>query len=89
MDYYKDAPDLNIYKEDKKDNKGSRKSSDAYSRLFINVGKADKVGSGDLIGLINTKMKGTTINIGKIELLRNFSFIEVDKEYEQESYNFV
>ncbi len=87
MDYYKDAPDLNIYKEDKKDNKGSRKSSDAYSRLFINVGKADKVGSGDLIGLINTKMKGTTINIGKIELLRNFSFIEVDKEYEQEVIN--
>ena len=29
-------------------------------------------------------MKGVTVKIGKIELLRNFSFIEVDKEYEQD-----
>ncbi|MCU4163613.1 DEAD/DEAH box helicase [Carboxylicivirga caseinilyticus] len=86
MEYYKDAPDLNIYKEDRSKgrNGGGRRGDVPFSRLFINLGKTDKVSSGDIIGLINSKFKGTTVKVGKIELLRNFSFIEVDKDYEQE-----
>jgi len=80
MEYYKDAPDLNVYKEAK----SRRNSNVAFSRLFVNLGKTDKITSGDIIGLINSKLKGTTVKVGKIELLRNFSFVEVDKEYEQE-----
>lgn len=83
MEYYKDAPDLNVYNT--KESKGKRRGDRIpFSRLFINVGKTDKVNSGDLIGLINNKFKGVTVKVGKIELLNNFSFIEVDKEFEQE-----
>nr|WP_321450806.1 DEAD/DEAH box helicase [uncultured Carboxylicivirga sp.] len=84
MEYYKDAPDLNVYKEAKT---SRRNSNVAFSRLFVNLGKTDKITSGDIIGLINSKIKGTSVKVGKIELLRNFSFIEVDKEYEQEVIN--
>ncbi|MCU4176380.1 DEAD/DEAH box helicase [Carboxylicivirga sp. N1Y90] len=90
MEYYKDAPDLNIYKEDRgrggrdrRDGGRGRDNAD-FSRLFINVGKVDKITSGDIIGLINSKLKGVTVKVGKIELLRNFSFVEVDKAYEQD-----
>ncbi len=91
MEYYKDAPDLNIYKEERgkrgeRRERGGRsgKSNESFSRLFLNVGKTDKLTSGDVIGLINSNMRGVTVKVGKIELLRNFSFVEVDKEYEQE-----
>ncbi len=86
MEYYKDAPDLNIYKDDKGGRRGerNRRGDVPFSRLFINLGKTDQLTSGDIIGLINSKMKGVTVKIGKIDLLRNFSFVEVDKEYEQE-----
>ncbi len=93
MDYYKDAPDLNVYNTRESKGSGSRRErgerSDRgdrvpFSRLFVNLGKADDVNSGDLIGLINSKMKNVTVKVGKIELLNNFSFVEVDKEYEQE-----
>lgn len=85
MEYYKDAPDLNLYKDDKGGRGGRNRRGDVpFSRLFINLGKTDKLTSGDIIGLINSKMKGVTVKIGKIDLLRNFSFVEVDKEYEQE-----
>ena len=88
MEYYKDAPDLNIYKEER-GKRGERRErggrgNESFSRLFLNVGKTDKLTSGDVIGLINSNMRGVTVKVGKIELLRNFSFVEVDKEYEQE-----
>jgi ATP-dependent RNA helicase DeaD len=90
MEYYKDAPDLNIYKEERgkggrREGRGGRDRGNAsFSRLFLNIGKTDKLTSGEVIGLINSNMRGVTVKIGKIELLRNFSFVEVDKEYEQE-----
>jgi len=89
MEYNKDAPDLNIYKEDRgkrgrdRGDRGGRGDA-SFSRLFLNIGKTDKLTSGDVIGLINSNMRGVTVKVGKIELLRNFSFVEVDKEYEQE-----
>jgi ATP-dependent RNA helicase DeaD len=87
MEYYKDAPDLNIYKEEG-GRKGRRDRDNVkFSRLFLNIGKTDKLTSGEVIGLINSNMKGITVKIGKIELLRNFSFVEVDKDYEQELIN--
>lgn len=88
MDYYKNAPDLNMSAREKggkgRSERGGRRDNESFSRLFINVGKTDKIASGDIIGLINSKMKGVTVKVGKIELLKNFSFVEVEKEYEQE-----
>ncbi len=78
-DYYKDAPDINIYKDEPTHFKKNR-----FSRLFINLGKEDNLSSKDLIGLINKNVRARNVEIGKIELLKNFSFFEVDAEYERD-----
>lgn len=59
----------------------SRKAERGYSRLFINVGKMDGIASPPaLIGLINEYVPGR-IGIGRIDLMKNFSFFEVrDKD---------
>jgi len=80
-EYYKDAPDINIYKDEPTH---FRKNQNQFSRLFINLGKEDKLTSKDLIGLINKKVRARNIEIGKIELLKNFSFFEVDADYERD-----
>ena len=54
-------------------------SSGEYTRYFINLGKADGVFPEQLIGLINSNTKGKKVALGKIDLLRNFSFFEMDK----------
>ena len=78
-EYYKDAPDINIYKDEPKHFQKNR-----FARLFINLGKDDKLTSKELIGLINKKVRARNIEIGKIELLKNFSFFEVDADYEKD-----
>lgn len=49
-----------------------------YARLFINLGKSDGFYPEQLIGLVNGNTKGRKIQIGKIELLKTFSFFEVE-----------
>lgn len=52
-----------------------------YSRLFINLGKSDGFYPEQLIELINKNTTGKKIPIGKIDLMRTFSFFEVQEEY--------
>ena len=49
-----------------------------YTRLFINLGKSDGFYPEQLIDLVNTNTKGRKIPIGKIDLLKSFSFFEVE-----------
>ncbi len=51
------------------------------TRLFINLGKSDGFYPEQLIELLNSRTKGKKIPVGKIDLLKNFSFFEVEKEY--------
>jgi len=78
-EYYKDAPDINIYKDEP-----THFRKNQFSRLFINLGKEDRLTSKDLIGLVNKNVRARNIEIGKIELLKNFSFFEVDADYEKD-----
>ena len=80
--YYQGANDLNIQTEDRKE-KGGRMADENMDRLFINLGKIDAIRPGDLIGLINDFMRDVDgkINIGHIDIMRNFSFVDVDKAY--------
>lgn len=82
--YYQNAIDLNIYDTDK--GKKGKGGGGVFDRLFINIGKIDQVRAGDLIALVNDFMREGSgkINIGHIDLMRNFSFIEVDSQYSQE-----
>ena len=95
LNYYKDAPDLNFSGRDDRrsdrkdrDNKGDRddrrsRSNTNFSRFFINIGKANKINATNIIGLINEKTRLRDIEIGKIDMLKNFSFFEVDSNYEK------
>jgi hypothetical protein len=55
-----------------------------FSRFFINIGSKDKVNASTLIGFINRKMKDQKFEIGKIDIMKKFSFFEIDKTIEKE-----
>jgi ATP-dependent RNA helicase DeaD len=52
-----------------------------YTRLFINLGKSDGFYPEQLIELVNSNTKGKKVPIGKIDLLKTFSFFEVAPDY--------
>lgn len=84
-EYYKDAADINIYRQAReKGERGESRSRGNFSRLFINLGKTDRLNAGDLISLVNSNTRGMQVRIGQIEILKNFSFFEVDSAFEQE-----
>lgn len=89
LSYYKDAPDLNVKipkrderKRDEKRGRQSRSNSN-FTRFHINLGSKNKVSAIDLISLINKNTGNNSIEIGKIEILKAFSFFELDKSYEK------
>jgi ATP-dependent RNA helicase DeaD len=65
-----------------KNRRGERASSDRenFSRLFINLGKTDNLTPELLIDIVNKCTKGKKIPIGKIDLMKSFSFFEVERE---------
>ena len=91
LSYYKDSPDLNL-KEGKgnRDEKGERgsqrreRSSEDFERFHINVGSKHNLAPARLIGLINEALDSSKPQIGKIEVLRQFSFFEIEKAYAKE-----
>jgi len=54
-----------------------------FSRLFINAGSTNGLNPTSLIGLINEQTKERNIDIGRIEIMKNFSFFEVDTAFEK------
>lgn len=52
-----------------------------FTRFFINLGHKDSLTPKDLIGLINRCTHKRTIEIGRIDLMKSFSFFEVDEQY--------
>lgn len=57
---------------------GRQKTESGYTRLFINVGKTDGLYPAHLIEIINKKVN-KRVEIGKIDLMKNFSFFEVEE----------
>ncbi|MDR0428846.1 MAG: DEAD/DEAH box helicase [Tannerellaceae bacterium] len=88
IDYYKDADEIEVVDErsgrDRKESqsKGNRHNRGAaeegYIRYFLNFGKSDGMFPNQLIELVNKCVPGK-IRIGKIDLLDNFSFFEVEE----------
>ncbi len=67
-------------------NEGKRRShSDRdFTRFHINVGSKTHANPGAIIGLINKATPGLSVEIGQIEILKKFSFFEVDSKYSQQ-----
>lgn len=83
LEYYKGARDLNIASKPSKDSprKGTAKG---FSRFFISVGSNSNLTVPRLIGLINDSTQTRDIEIGKIDIMKKFSFFEVDSKFESE-----
>ena len=84
FDYYKDAPDLNVddtkpEKKDKKkvEKKSLKKGKGEFTRMFISLGRRDKIVPQRIIAMINDAMPQERVEIGKIDIMDNFSYIEV------------
>ncbi|MFV0249075.1 MAG: DEAD/DEAH box helicase [Tenacibaculum sp.] len=81
LSYYKNAPDLNNAISE---NSKVRLSNKNMTRFFINLGRKDKLNPAKLIGLINGQRVGIKAKIGAIDIFGNFSFFEIDKNFESE-----
>jgi ATP-dependent RNA helicase DeaD len=77
LEYYKDAPDLNVNQREKQS--VPFRSMESFERLHINLGLKHDLTASALIGLINKNCHGKRIEIGKIEIMRKFSFFEIEK----------
>jgi ATP-dependent RNA helicase DeaD len=60
------------------------KGTGNWTRLFINLGKTDGFFPEQLIELINKNTRSRKIPIGKIDLMKTFSFFEVGESYSEE-----
>jgi len=82
LEYYKDAPDLNIVEgRENKREKGKKLNRSEVTRFFIKMGKKDKVSPAEIIGMINDMTGTKNISIGRIEIFGTFTFVEVDKAF--------
>jgi ATP-dependent RNA helicase DeaD len=63
--------------------KVARKAEKGYARLFLNLGKTDGFYANQIIELINRNLKKEHIQIGRIDLMQNFSFFEVEEKEAQ------
>ena len=59
--------------------KGGRKAEEGYTRLFLNLGKMDNFFAAQIIDLVNRNVQGKP-QIGRIDLMKNFSFFDVAEE---------
>lgn len=92
IDYYSKMPEIEVpvertrKEEGKRDNatkrtagRGGRKAEEGYTRLFLNLGKMDNFFAAQIIDLVNRNVQGKP-QIGRIDLMKNFSFFEVAEE---------
>ena len=89
LDYYKNAKDINVSddqrgvrakreKRGREDRGREGRRNASFSRLFINVGSKNKLTPARLIGMINDALDSGNAEIGKIEVLKKFSFFEIE-----------
>lgn len=62
----------------------SRVAEPGYTRLFINLGKKDGINPKVFMGFVNRVAGGKHIDLGRIDLMQNFSFFEVPEKQTQD-----
>ena len=88
LDYYRDREEIETPTDSRDRNtrdsreRGSRKAAPGFTRLFINLGKMDSFFPSELISLLNSNTRGR-IELGRIDLMKNFSFFEVEEKEAQ------
>lgn len=102
LEYYKDAPNIDFIDEkpardkDRKKSRGERPSDadkdrrtaeKGMERVYVNVGKADGFFAGNLIELLNKNVPGHRIDVGRIDLMPNYSLFDVRKADAKKAVN--
>ena len=92
LDYYRDRQEIESPTDSRGERgerglrdsreRGSRKAAPGFTRLFINLGKMDSFFPSELISLLNSNTRGR-IELGRIDLMKNFSFFEVEEKEAQ------
>ena len=92
ISYYKNARDVNVFsakkssrsKTDRKSRGRDNSSKNNFTRFHINIGTKHRLNPLKLISLINESLNSDIHEIGKIEILKTFSFFEIDSIVSQE-----
>ena len=95
LDYYKNARDINVSEQKireqkktdtkKRSRKEQRKAGNAaLKRMYINVGSKQNLKPPRLIGLINGALDSGSAEIGKIDIMKKFSFFDFDEKYKDQ-----
>ena len=93
LSYYKNARDINISGDSmegkrskrEKQSRGDRRNT-SFAGFYVNVGFQHKLNPGRLIGLINKCLRSSDAVIGKIEVMKKFSFFEIDNKWESKLF---
>ena len=89
LDYYRNRPEIEIdngrerrKEREGKEGKGGKRgrvAEEGFSRLFINLGRTDHLNPKSLMSIVNEHIHGK-VEIGRIDVMQNFSFFEVREE---------
>ena len=66
---------------DRRDRRGRADSGTEYTRFFMNIGKREQLDQGKLLKLLNEHANDRDIHYGSIDIMRSFSFFEVESKY--------
>ena len=91
LSYYKNAKDINLTDRQKGGKRGKiskqNRRQTPFEKFYINIGFKNKINPGRLIGLINDCLNSRDAVIGHIEILKKFSFFEIEGKYEAQLVN--
>ena len=86
LSYYKNARDINLTENKSKKQKAKREKISHKERrrsnfesFFINVGSIHNMNPSRLMGIINEGLNSRDAMIGRIEIMKKFSFFEIEE----------
>ena len=82
LSFYNNSQDLKT--KDKFDLDKSKNKN--IVRFHMNIGKKNGVGAQHILGLVNDKIQKRNIFIGKIDIMKSFSFFEIEKEQRKRNH---
>ena len=78
LEYYRDSSDLSVEERFDEKRGGEGDSDRNFTKVFISLGRRDGIKTNHLIGLINELTNTRSIKMGRIDIMFNSSFVEVD-----------
>lgn len=68
-------------RDDRRGRERGKSEGKNYTRFFMNIGKKEQLDQGKLLRLLNEHANDRDIHYGAIDIMRSFSFFEVESQY--------